>query len=686
MLLDVDDLQSYLQYAFNHYSGTLSSPFDFVQASFTNSPIPPDFGGNILKLAINMMDHLGDRVRAKTIFVELSYIVASCIMFDSARHNIRGKVSVVVYGYVHSSVPGTAEQIFPKYLDHLDAALENFCDQHWPCEFRKGNKRCVNVKSGHGSKGHQTKDGLVIADGKYESSIKFSEAHREFRENVFYHLWELLTELQLRVSQGDQQEQAAADIHRERVLRNFFRKVACGDTVAEAYSSHTACFCCLFEAPVHALPCGHIICETCARIYGRSQAGSPTEIEMSWCPIDGTRFGPGSTWKLYTKPKAAGVRILTLDGGGIRGIVELEILRQIEQSLGVQIPVQAFFDLVVGTSTGGVIALGLGAMNWTVPECIEHFERLSRSGFTRRTGIGLPFIGFLVENYHHSKYETKSLECAMTQAFTDDQYLFGGLRKSGFAESPLKVAVIATSLSARTPVVFANYNRACSDKLPYNFQRAERTSLELKVWEAARSTSAAPRYFRSFHHEPTQKGYVDGGIYHNNPINVAEQERKLLWPELEDSYPDIVLSLGTAYNAQLHRAESEKISSASKRGVISHGVVLINLLKNHMATSLECEKIWDSFLLHLPKAVQFSRFVRINPQLAGEVPEMDDVKELQSLQMKVRNFLRYDEQVRKVSLQLLATTFYFQPTLAPELEGHSENFSVEGMLLDRLSS
>ena len=574
--------------------------------------------------------------------------------------------------------------MFPKYLEHLDAALENFCDQHWPCEFRKGNKRCVNVRSGHGSKGHQTKDGRVIADGKYESSIKFGEAQKAFRENVFYYLWELLNELQLRVASGDQQEQAAADIHRDLVVGNFFRKVACGDSIMEAYNSHTACFCCLFNAPEHALPCGHIICEGCARIYGQSQAGNPTEIEISGCPIDGTRFGPGLTWKLYIKPKTAGVRILTLDGGGIRGIVELEILRQIEQSLGVQIPIQAFFDLVVGTSTGGVIALGLVAMNWSVSECIEHFESLSRSAFTRRAGTSLPLVGFLVENYHHSKYETKSLERTMAQAFTKNQYLFGGQRMSGVAQSPVKVAVVATSLSARTPVVFANYNRACSDKLPYHFQRAERTSLELKVWEAARSTSAAPRFFRSFHHEPTQKGYVDGAIYHNNPINVAEQERKLLWPELEDSYPDVVLSLGTAFNAQLHRAESEKVTSASKRGVISHGVVLINLLKNHMATSLECEKIWDTFLVHLPKAVQFSRFVRINPQLTGEVPEMDDVKELQSLQMKVRNFLRYNEQVRKVSLQLVATTFYFQSTLPPESGEDSENFSVEGMSLNGL--
>lgn len=44
---------------------------------------------------------------------------------------------------------GTAEKIFPQYLEHIDAALENFCDRHWPCEFIKtgGGGRCVNVRS-----------------------------------------------------------------------------------------------------------------------------------------------------------------------------------------------------------------------------------------------------------------------------------------------------------------------------------------------------------------------------------------------------------------------------------------------------------------------------------------------------------------------------------------------------------
>lgn len=58
--------------------------------------------------------------------------------------------------------------------------------------------------------------------------------------------------------------------------------------------------------------------------------------------------------------------MLTFNRGGIRGIVELEILRQLEKELGDLISIQSFFDLIVGTSTGGIIALGLTTRNWSV--------------------------------------------------------------------------------------------------------------------------------------------------------------------------------------------------------------------------------------------------------------------------------------------------------------------------------
>lgn len=54
MLLDVEDLHSYLEDAFNHFASMLDFPFDFIQASFQNSPISPDSGGSILKLALTI--------------------------------------------------------------------------------------------------------------------------------------------------------------------------------------------------------------------------------------------------------------------------------------------------------------------------------------------------------------------------------------------------------------------------------------------------------------------------------------------------------------------------------------------------------------------------------------------------------------------------------------------------------
>ena len=97
MLLDVEDLNNYLQEAFNHYSNTLESPFDFVQASSRNSPIPPDFGGNILKLALDVMKISKPEYHmdARRIFSEISYMIASCIMLDSARHNNKGEICIL---------------------------------------------------------------------------------------------------------------------------------------------------------------------------------------------------------------------------------------------------------------------------------------------------------------------------------------------------------------------------------------------------------------------------------------------------------------------------------------------------------------------------------------------------------------------------------------------------------------
>lgn len=98
-------------------------------------------------------------------------------------------------------------------------------------------------------------------------------------------------------------------------------------------------------------------------------------------------------------------------------------------------------------------------MNWSVEQCIENFEKLCNQAFTRRSGGSLPIIGAIVENYHHSKYQTGTLEDALKTAFPEELHLFGGRRPADLGASAVKVAVTATSLAANKTYVLSNYNR-----------------------------------------------------------------------------------------------------------------------------------------------------------------------------------------------------------------------------------
>ena len=90
-------------------------------------------------------------------------------------------------------------------------------------------------------------------------------------------------------------------------------------------------------------------------------------------------------------------------------------------------------------------------------------EHLCKRAFTPRTGSNVPGVGWLVDNYNHSKYETRPLEEALKSAYSDNEYLFGGARPHASNGTDLKVAVTATS-AAGSAVVFANYSRLCGEK------------------------------------------------------------------------------------------------------------------------------------------------------------------------------------------------------------------------------
>ena len=122
-------------------------------------------------------------------------------------------------------------------------------------------------------------------------------------------------------------------------------------------------------------------------------------------------------------PSANSLRILSVDGGGIKGYTALLILKRIFRAMKVEAKKEGIdladeprpcdvFDLIVGTSTGGLVAVMLGRLHMTVDECIQQYELLGSRVFGKRQWGGQ--TGRLVKGMLNSTfYETETLQAAI---------------------------------------------------------------------------------------------------------------------------------------------------------------------------------------------------------------------------------------------------------------------------------
>lgn len=232
----------------------------------------------------------------------------------------------------------------------------------------KKGKACVNLKSSHTSKGHQCAKGKIVSSGRYISGFSSFIFSDKWKAHIKHELQDIEREFDRRRNASLPAQGApltasdsflAYSLHQEHMER-FYRSFE-GFT-ASNFISLTTCFSCLMEVSEYPLQCGHVLCTTCIKAHGHPNDRNSFIMDM--CPLHPSQkfIKP---WILHFKPDYAGVRILTLDGcvgfddshllqltvpsGGMRGIIELEVLRAIEQAIGGKIPIQAFFDLIVGT-------------------------------------------------------------------------------------------------------------------------------------------------------------------------------------------------------------------------------------------------------------------------------------------------------------------------------------------------
>jgi hypothetical protein len=163
-------------------------------------------------------------------------------------------------------------------------------------------------------------------------------------------------------------------------------------------------------------------------------------------------------------------------------------------------------------------------------------------------------------------------------------------------------------------------------------------------------------------------------VYHNNPIVVADLERKHLWPTEGYNTPDFVLSIRTSYSPNSAR----KLNHKPSIGLFGHAKDMANIAMDHIRSSLDSEKAWTDYILRLPEN-QKPRYQRINPELSEDPPALDDVYEMQSLQETIRAQMTGHPNIANAAHQLVATTFYVEKTTSVKA-GSDGTFECSGMI------
>lgn len=285
-------------------------------------------------------------------------------------------------------------------------------------------------------------------------------------------------------------------------------------------------------------------------------------------------------------------RILSLDGGGIRGLLTTIVLERLTKEIPCWLDKT---DLLAGTSTGGITALGL-ASGRTPTDMRNFYCQHGKQIFTQTlssetTGLG-KFISAKYRNDHLNKEFKDSLK---------DMTLSQLLKK-----------VVIPSFDLDDNIDHDPTTRCWHPKIFHNFDGIDSDGHE-KVADVALYTSAAPTYF------PTVNGYIDGGIVANNPSMVALCQTQDIRAKI-DPRPTLneicLLSLGTG--TSLSRIEGKNLNW----GVLQWAHPMVHIMFDALAgiADYEC------------KCILGDRYCRLAPIFPPNTTfHVDDVSKINQL-------------------------------------------------------
>lgn len=238
---------------------------------------------------------------------------------------------------------------------------------------------------------------------------------------------------------------------------------------------------------------------------------------------------------LQKEDERAPLKVLSWDGGGIRGLFSLYVAKEVEKHMnGTTLVEQA--DWLAGTSTGGIIALAL-ANGSTLDEAIDIYKNNGEKIFKKEGFSAWRWLkGLFVETYSDTGilHELKDV--------LGEHTTLGDLKKG---------------------VVITSYDIEGGENAipgPYVFNSRKKEFETVKLWEVGRATSAAPTFFDPYYGIP-HRSLIDGGVVLNHPGDVALDEITSLYPfdERDEALFNInMLSFGTGLFYSPMTRESSK--------------------------------------------------------------------------------------------------------------------------------
>jgi hypothetical protein len=249
---------------------------------------------------------------------------------------------------------------------------------------------------------------------------------------------------------------------------------------------------------------------------------------------------------MFIKQSKRNFRILSLEGGGIMGAFSASVLTALEEETNCSCV--DHFDLITGTSTGGIIAIGLG-LGLSAKEILDFYKNNGEQIF-RNTGLTRRLVN-TARHFLQPKHSQENLRQALHRAFKDKK----------FGES--KCRLVIPTYDAIGGRIFL-MKTAHHERFKYD--------IEAKAVDVALATSAAPTYFSAAPF-PIHQGasYVDGGVWANCPALVSLVEA-IHFLNIQPSDIDI-LNIGTT-------SSPFSVSQNAQAGIVGWGKGLINILMN----------------------------------------------------------------------------------------------------------